>query len=56
MLKVGDNGISLPQNINPGATDTFGLQMLNVFAKQLRASVEIERNEGTVFTLQFFGL
>lgn len=52
-LQIADNGISMPDNIIPGETDSFGLQMLNVFIKQINGCLTITRKEGTTFLVEF---
>lgn len=53
VLKVSDNGVSLPPSITPGASSSFGMQLIDVFVKQLGGSVEIFREKGTTFQIQF---
>lgn len=50
---VEDNGIGLPEHINIGSSDSLGMLLLDAFAKQLNASVKIERNKGTRFIITF---
>ena len=53
VLRIADNGISLPEDIVPGKTDSFGMQMLDVFVKQLNGNVRILRGSGTTFEVCF---
>ncbi|MBF0429810.1 MAG: response regulator [Fibrobacteria bacterium] len=48
-----DNGIGLPQNIDVENTNGFGLQLIGVLVRQLSGTLQIERQEGTRFIIQF---
>ncbi len=52
-LQVADNGISLPADIKPGLHGSFGMELLEIFIKQLKAEVKIERMQGTKFEIDF---
>jgi two-component sensor histidine kinase len=53
ILQVRDNGITIPEHIIPGKANSFGLQMLDVFVKQLNGSWRIIRDNGTIFLIRF---
>jgi PAS domain S-box-containing protein len=53
ILKVADDGVGLPDNINPEDTKTLGLQLVNNLVEQLEGSIEISREYGTEFTIIF---
>lgn len=53
LLVVADNGVSLPAHISPGSASSFGMQLIDVFVKQLNGIFEINRENGTVFQIQF---
>ncbi len=54
ILKVRDNGIGLPEDLDIATTKTLGLKLVNFLAKhQLRAKVGVTVNNGTVFTIRF---
>lgn len=53
ILKVSDNGNVLPPAIEPGTTTSFGMQLLDVFVKQLHGSMKIFRENGTTFQIMF---
>ncbi len=53
MLMVKDNGVSLPVNIQPGLHGSFGMELLEIFIKQLKAKIEIYREQGTCFIVTF---
>ncbi|GCC52345.1 hypothetical protein SanaruYs_25820 [Chryseotalea sanaruensis] len=52
-LIVKDNGVSLPENIQPGLHGSFGMELLEIFIKQLKANLVIERENGTCFFISF---
>jgi two-component sensor histidine kinase len=54
ILKVRDNGIGLPEDLNVATTKTLGLKLVNFLAKhQLRASIEIHSDNGAEFRFRF---
>ncbi len=52
-LVVVDDGISMPEEVVVGQTGSFGMQMLEIFIKQLKGKVEINRQNGTSFSVHF---
>jgi PAS domain S-box-containing protein len=52
-LIVSDDGEGLPENVKPGITNSFGMQLLDVFVKQLAGTLEIIREKGTIFQIRF---
>jgi PAS domain S-box-containing protein len=52
-LVVEDNGIGLPKNVEPGNSTSFGMQLIDVFVKQLNGKLSIDRAMGTVFQIEF---
>jgi PAS domain S-box-containing protein len=52
-LIISDDGVGLPQNIEPGVANSFGMQLLDVFVKQLGGTLEIIRKKGTIFQIRF---
>lgn len=50
---VGDNGVGLPDDVTVGQTNTLGMRLIGMFLRQLHASVEIARQNGTTFTMTF---
>jgi PAS domain S-box-containing protein len=52
-LVVEDNGIGLPENVGPGNSTSFGMQLIDVFVKQLNGNLYIDRTNGTVFQIEF---
>jgi len=52
-LVVSDNGSGLPENIAPGKSGSFGMQLIDIFIRQLEGTVQIDRTTGTRFTVVF---
>jgi PAS domain S-box-containing protein len=52
-LIVRDNGIGLPDSIAPGNSTSFGMQLIDVFVKQLNGRLSITRMPGTTFQIEF---
>lgn len=52
-LTVSDNGVGLSPDLDVGTTDTLGLQLMTMLVKQLQGHIELERDKGTAFTIQF---
>jgi len=53
VLMVADNGIGLPADLDISATETLGLQLVTILTRQLRGSIQLEREQGTEFTIKF---
>jgi two-component sensor histidine kinase len=51
-LTVKDDGVGLTQEWG-GRQKSLGLDLVSIFAKQLEATVEVEREGGTCFRLIF---
>ena len=52
-LAVSDNGTGLPPDLDIRETPSVGLQLVDILARQLKAAVTVERNQGTRFTIIF---
>ncbi|MGB9937341.1 MAG: sensor histidine kinase [Methanobacterium sp.] len=52
-LKIIDNGIGFPEEMNIENPDSFGLQLVNLLINQLRGSIELQREMGTEFIINF---
>lgn len=53
-VKISDNGIGLPQNLDPEESDSLGLHLIKVLTKQLNGKSELKNTEnGTEFKLRF---
>lgn len=56
VLKVCDNGIGFPQNLDFRNTESLGLELVCIFTEQLDGTIELDRENGTIFTIIFTGL
>jgi PAS domain S-box-containing protein len=54
-LIVKDNGIGLPQHINPQQTDSLGMQLIYGLTEQLGGAIAINTQSGTEFKIIFKG-
>jgi len=52
-LTVADNGVGFPEELDFRNTTSLGLQLVMALVKQLHGTIEMARNEGTVFTIRF---
>ena len=52
-LIIRDNGKGLPENIDIKMTTSLGLQIVRDLVKQLKGSIEVEREHGTEFIIRF---
>jgi two-component sensor histidine kinase len=52
-LTVRDNGIGFPENIDFRNTASLGMQLVNSLVNQLGGLIELDRSEGTSFTIEF---
>ena len=50
-LEIKDNGTGLPGEMWERPQKSFGIKLVKVLAKQLRATCTVENNEGTVLSL-----
>ncbi len=48
-LVIRDNGVGLPTDWDPENVTSFGLRLVNMLARQLRAEIEISPSDGTIF-------
>lgn len=53
ILKVVDNGIGFPENLDFRRTETLGLQLINNLVMQLDGTAELINNGGTEFKILF---
>jgi two-component sensor histidine kinase len=53
VLKVGDNGVGFPAELNFRQTKTLGLQLVITLVEQLRGTIELDRAAGTTFIMHF---
>ena len=52
-LTVADNGVGLPEGVDLRSSGTLGLELVSVFAKQLRAQVRVRNGRGAQITVAF---
>ncbi|MDC0313587.1 PAS domain S-box protein [Flavobacteriales bacterium] len=52
-LKVEDNGIGLPDNLDVENTDTLGLQLVYILVSQLDGDIKVINKKGTKFLFNF---
>jgi len=52
-LAVADNGIGMPEGIDPAHSATLGLQLVSMLARQLRGRIEMANNRGTSWEITF---
>jgi PAS domain S-box-containing protein len=52
-LTVEDNGVGLPTGLDFRATETLGLQLVNLLARQLHGEIELVEGPGTIFRITF---
>jgi PAS domain S-box-containing protein len=53
ILTISDNGIGIPKNLSTENLDTLGIQLVTTLVEQLDGELELKRNNGTEFTIQF---
>jgi len=52
-LTVSDNGVGLPEGMDFRNSGSLGLQLVNTLVEQLEGTIELDRSEGTRFTIVF---
>lgn len=52
-LTFSDNGKGIPENVDFRNTDSLGLQLVNALVDQIDGSLDLERGNGTKFTIKF---
>lgn len=53
VLRVADNGVGLAEEFRHFPPDTMGLQLVYLLAQNMQGALEIERNNGAIFTIRF---
>jgi len=53
VLTVSDNGTGFPDNIDHRNSPSLGLTLVNSLVQQLDGTIELDRREGTTFTIEF---
>jgi len=52
-LTVSDDGVGIPLTVDPENSETFGMQLIKYLSNQLKADLELNRDNGTEFKLEF---
>lgn len=52
-IKIGDNGVGLPENLDINDVNTLGLKLVTNLTRQLDGTIELDRDDGTSFTIKF---
>jgi len=53
VLEVSDDGIGLPPDLDFRNTETLGLQLVTMLVKQIRGTIDLEKEHGTTFRISF---
>jgi PAS domain S-box-containing protein len=53
ILSVSDNGVGIPAGLDFRRTETLGMQIVNLLARQLRGTIELRNDGGAAFTIRF---
>jgi PAS domain S-box-containing protein len=53
LLRVKDNGIGFPEGLDIRRTETLGMQVVTTLVSQIEASINLNREPGTEFTIHF---
>jgi two-component sensor histidine kinase len=51
IMEYSDNGVGLPDEVEPNKSSGFGMQLIGLLAQQLNAAISVERNGGTTYIL-----
>lgn len=52
-IEVGDNGIGIPEIVDIKNTQTLGLQLVDTLVEQINGTLNLNRNNGTIFSIEF---
>ncbi len=53
VLEISDNGVGMPDGLDPQNATSMGLQLLGLLVQQLKGKLEIDRSAGTRLTITF---
>jgi len=53
ILIVRDNGVGFPEHLDFRSSDTLGMLLTRTLVKQLRGAIDLDRKDGTTFTIKF---
>jgi len=52
LLEIADDGVGLPEDINPKTTESVGLSLIyNIITLQLHGTVTVNRDKGTTYQI-----
>jgi PAS domain S-box-containing protein len=52
-LEVEDNGVGLPEDLDPAATTSLGMQLINILSEQLGGEHRVYTDGGTRYVMRF---
>ncbi|NMO08268.1 sensor histidine kinase [Methanobacterium subterraneum] len=53
ILKVSDDGIGFPSDLDYTKTNSLGMQLVNSLTNQINGKIELDKDHGTKFTITF---
>lgn len=53
VLKVKDDGVGFPKNMDFRNTETLGLQLINTLSEQVEGNIDVKNDSGTEFIINF---
>ncbi len=53
VLAIRDDGVGMPESMDFRTTSTLGLQLVTTLTEQLGGSIDLDRTNGTKFTIKF---
>lgn len=53
VLKVADNGVGVPDDLDFRNTSSLGLQLVNILTDQIHGKIELDKTNGTEFKITF---
>ena len=53
ILKLGDSGCGLPEEISPGKTNSLGMTLIKMLCDQIDGKIELNLNNGTEYIVKF---
>jgi PAS domain S-box-containing protein len=55
-LRIADDGVGIPEAMDFRATESLGLQIVNLLVEQLEGTIKLDKEKGTSFTVNFHEL
>jgi len=53
ILKIGDSGSGMPEDIAPGKTNSLGMTLIKMLCEQIDGKIELNLNNGTEYIVKF---